>query len=533
MVYKNGFFQIVHKEDGTYMKLFPPMDGGAPISIDIISRYLVKHNIENYDIKIINEAITKLAEQKEIKITSQQCLPIDESVEVILDSGASRAIGMFFPPSSGGKLMTKQEIINELIHEGIKCGVNEEIIEKYMKRRQFMRKIVLAESTPAVQGKSAEITYHFKTEGFGRPKINEDGSVDFHDLDMINHVNAGDVLATLEPADFGKPGIDILGNVIKPVKVVQKSLRHGANIHLSEDKTIMYSDVSGHVMLADDRVFVSDTYEVPADVSTASGDVEYDGNVLVHGNVVTGFTVKAKGDIIVEGVVEGASLIAEGQIILKRGIQGMGRGVLKSGSNITAKFIESCEVDCGGEIITDAIMHSYVTAKGNILVTGKKSMITGGEVKSQTAIAAKILGSTMCTKTSLCIGADDAILKDFHATEVAIDEMKEEQAKLAQYFAVLKKRMESGRSLTDEQKKQLADSKVRVAQLNVEIQKQSEHYAALKAEIDTFKDGRIKFYGTAYPGVKITISTSSLFVKEPTARGQFVLEKGDIRVKGV
>lgn len=533
MKYKNSFFQIVHKEDGTYMKLFPPMEGGEPLSFDIISRYLTKHNIQNYDIKKINEAISKLAEQKEIKLTSDKCLPIDESVEVTLDGGAKRAIGMFFPPSNAGKLMTKQEIVNELIHEGIKCGVNEEIIEKYMKRRQFLRKIVLAEATPAVQGKSAVITYHFKTEGLGRPKVNEDGSVDFHDLDMINHVNAGDVLATLEPADFGKPGIDILGNVIKPVKVVQKSLRHGANIHLSEDNTIMYSDVSGHVMLADDRVFVSDTYEVPADVSTASGDVEYDGNVLVHGNVVTGFTVKAKGDIIVEGVVEGATLIAEGQIILKRGIQGMGRGVLKAAGNITAHFLESCEVDCGGEIVTEAIMHSLVTAKGNILVTGKKSMITGGEVKSGTGIAAKILGSTMCTKTSLCIGADDAILKDFHATEVSIEEMKEEQAKLAQYFAILKKRMESGRNLTDEQKKQLAESKTRVVELNDLIQKQSEHYAALKAEIDTYKDGRIKFFGTAYPGVKVTISTSSLFVKEPASHGQFVLEKGDIRVKAV
>ena len=73
-------------------------------------------------------------------------------------------------------------------------------------------------------------------------------------------------LATLVPIDYGTPGEDVYGNIIRPKKVRNKRLRHGKNIHLSEDGLKMYSDVSGNVTLVEDRVFVSDTYVIEGDV---------------------------------------------------------------------------------------------------------------------------------------------------------------------------------------------------------------------------------------------------------------------------
>ena len=142
---------------------------------------------------------------------------------------------------------------------------------------------------------------------------------------------------------------------------------------MSEDGLRLYSEVSGHVSLTDGRVFVSDTYEVAADVDSSTGDIDYEGNVVVRGNVITGFTVKAKGDIEVYGVVEGAYIEAEGQIILRRGMQGMNKGILKANGNIITKFIENAEVIAGGYINTDSIMHSKVSAKGDIVVGGDEA----------------------------------------------------------------------------------------------------------------------------------------------------------------
>ena len=52
-----------------------------------------------------------------------------------------------------------------------------------------------------------------------------------------------------------------------------------------------------------------------------------------------GFKVVASGDIVIEGVVEDATVISDGQIIVKHGIHGMNKGVLRAKGNIICKFI--------------------------------------------------------------------------------------------------------------------------------------------------------------------------------------------------
>ena len=61
--------------------------------------------------------------------------------------------------------------------------------------------------------------------------MKEDGSVDFHRLDMIERVEKGQLLATLTPETAPIPGTDVRGNVIQPAKLTPVVLKHGKNIH--------------------------------------------------------------------------------------------------------------------------------------------------------------------------------------------------------------------------------------------------------------------------------------------------------------
>lgn len=531
MAYKNGFFQLIHKTDGTYIKVYPAMAGGQPLTMEMVLEYFEAKKIE-CDIKEVNRQLMMVKEPTEIKINGKEQLPEDEYLSIKISPDSMEAVGVFFPPSNKGRLMTKEDILSDLAFAGVKHGIQERIIDAYLAGRQFCLRIPLARGTKVREGKSAEITYHFNTEINTKPKVNEDGSVDFHQLDMISHVNAGDVLATLTPADFGEDGLDVRGIVIRPKKVVQKRLRHGKNIHLSEDETKMYSDVNGHASLANEQVFVSDTYEVPADVSVASGDIEYDGNVEVKGNVVTGFSVKAKGDIIVNGVVEAATLEAGGQIILKRGMQGMGKGVLKAGGSIISRFLESCEVTTGGNVTADAIMHSKISAQGDIEATGKKGMITGGDLYTRGNITARILGSTMGTKTVLESGIGKEIMEEYRETTEAIERLQEEIEKAVQNLMLFKKKLQLGDN-SQELKLRLMKLKSQYDELNKELEENTKRNEALKNEIGSYQGGRIKFNDTAFPGVKVTIANAVYIVRDELARGQFVKEQGDIKIRSL
>lgn len=533
MAYKNGFFQLLHKEDGTYIKVYPPMAGGQPLTMEMLRSYLDEKEIAFHIAEVNKKLMEMKASPVEIKLNSKKQLPENEYLSITISPDLMEAVGVFFPPSNKGRLMTKEDILNDLAGAGIRHGIQEKIIDAYLAGRQFCIKIPLARGTRPREGKNAVITYHFNTNINSKPRINEDGSVDFHHLDMISHVEAGDILATLTPADFGEDGMNIQGTVLHPKKVVSKKLRHGKNIHLSEDGMIMYSDVSGHASLTENQVFVSDTYEVPADVSVASGDIDYDGNVEVKGNVVTGFTVKAKGDIIVNGVVEAATLEAGGQIILKRGMQGMGKGILKAGSNIISRFLESCEVTSGGSVTADAIMHSKVVARGDIVATGKKGMIAGGELHTRGNISARVLGSAMGTVTILESGIGEEIMDEYRRITEETEELKKAVEKSIQDLALFKKRLQTGESMTDEVKYRLLRAKQKYEELNKQLAEKEEQSSWLKKEMEGYQGGRIKFSNTAFPGVKVNISNVLYIVRDELSRGQFVKEQGDIKIGGL
>lgn len=529
---RNGYFSIINRDDGIYLKGINPIGNGAKTRIEDAMYYLDKKNIKEYDIKGLNTYISGADFSSEFKINDKKGYPENEHIKLDIESQGLKVVGRFYPPSNDGSIMTKDEIIQELRHYNIMYGYVMKNIDIFVRMRLYCTDILLARSLAPVHGHSASIEYFFNTNVVAKPKLNEDGTVDFHQLGNISHVSKDDRLAHLTPADPGVPGKDIHGRVIPPKKVENKILRHGRNIHLSEDKLDMYSDVSGHVTLVDNTVFVSDTYEVPANVDTSTGDIEYDGNVLIKGNVNTGYTVKASGSISVNGVVEGATLIAGGDINLRLGVQGIFKAKLEAGGNIVSKFFENCpDVKAGGSISTDAIMHSTVKAKGDIIVKGKRGLISGGEVVSGTMIQAKTVGSHMETPTFLEVGIDPAKMDRLHFLEKDSREKTDEIERIMQVLALYKKRMKSGYKPDAEKMKAIRESNVQCTQYAKDISEAKVEMDDILAEIDECKSGKILVSGDTNSGVTITIARVIYKVKDSIVHTRFVKDGPDIRLE--
>lgn len=527
---RNGYFQILIKEDGTYLKLIEAEADGDPVLYDEISNYLIDKKIYEYDKIAIGRAITSLKGSAEVKITNAVIPPIDESVKIFLDNERMFAKGRFYPASNNGHAITRDDIINALVYAKVKCGLDEMAITDFLSNRRYCTDYFLAKATPPVQGHDAKITYHFNTDLTLKPKTNDDGSVDFHQLDMISHCNKGDLLATLIPMDLGKPGIDVCGTILRPLKVNNMVLRHGNKIHLSEDGLNMYSEVDGHVTLTDGRVFVSDTFDVPANVDASTGDITYEGNVVVKGNVITGFSIRAKGDVEVNGVVEGAYIEAGGQIILKLGIQGMNKGILKAKGNIISKFIENAEVNAGGYVTTESILHSKVSAKGDITVGGKRGFVTGGEIRSGTMISVMTAGSQMGTFTLLEVGIDPSVLIEFRELEKKIASMVADKDKLAQALALFRKKLSMGVQISDEKKEYLKQVTQNNIVLETQIKESRKRYEDLRIEMDNNSSGCIKVTDTVYPGTKIVISNVVCFIRDNVQHSKFIRDRADIKI---
>ena len=254
----NAYFQVIYDENGTSVKFFPATKGGEALKIEEVVKYLEKNKITGYDLVALNKGLSSSTEEETVvNIKSERGYKINELMVVRCAKEDMFAVARFYPPSNDGERETLDEIKRDLEYLGIKYGIDEKILAAFTKTPLYCTNIVIARGKPVIQGKDAYITYQFNTDKNVRPKRNEDGSVNFHELNNISHIKKGDVLATLTREVPGTDGITVKGVTVKPRDVGRKTFKYGRNIEISEDGLSMISMVNGHVELADDKVFVS------------------------------------------------------------------------------------------------------------------------------------------------------------------------------------------------------------------------------------------------------------------------------------
>ena len=410
----NGCFQIQMNEKGVNLILSPPLGEGVMPSVSEIKDYLDILGLP-YNALAINTAINSIGEDEiVIFLTSEKIDPVNERCAIKVAPDRMSATLRLYPPSIGGRPLTKRQVLDKLEVQEICYGIDEKAIEDALAEKQYCTDIVVANGQHQTAGRDALIAYNFDTNNNSRPELKEDGSVDFFKLNMLHHCTQGQVLAEIIPEEKGLDGIDVYGAVSPAREVHKMKFAYGRNLEVSPDGLQLISMVDGHVSLVDGTVFVSDIYCVE-DVSTATGNIEYHGNVEVKGNVCENFSIKTDGDVFVKGVVEGAVIEAGGNIIIARGMHGQNKGRLKAGGNVIAKFISAAVVDADGFVEAEQILNSKVSAGPSVIADVGKGLITGGRVTAKSVVSARNIGSPMGSATIVEVGGDPRLKK--HLTD--------------------------------------------------------------------------------------------------------------------
>lgn len=524
----HSYFQIINEDGRTFLKL---VSNNEPIFVNEVAEYLDRHKI-SFNLSELNKVVTTLSGERKIELSHQKTYPIKEEFQLTVSEDKMEARIKFYPPSSDGDYMTKSDILDELRHQGIVYGIDEEIIKKYLKHRVYCSNFTIARGKAVRQGKDAYIEYLFNTDLKAKPTLNADGSVDFFHLNLINNIKKGDCLARLHREDPGNPGTDVFGATIQPKTVKREMLRFGRNVALSEDKNEIYSEVDGHVTLVDNKVFVSNVMIVE-NVDLSTGDVEYEGNLQVNGNVCSNFRIKVQGDIEIHGVVEGAEITAGGNITIARGVNGMGKGHIKAGGNIVAKYIENGTVEAMGYVQADSILHSKVMAGTEIHVGGKKGFITGGYVCATNLVEVKTLGSELGANTIVEIGVSPEVKQRYEYLREQIDKDNKTIASARPVLESAKAKIRSGIKLTPEQVKHVQELSNVVTRTKKSTEAFLKELEKMEELVSVSTDAQIIVQGKIYPGTKLVISDVSKVIKTEVQYCRFIKQKGDVTMVGM
>ena len=527
----NGYFQLEMTPQGTLLHIFKHTGDGIPLNINELADYLNKKGIE-FDIADLNKKIMQIHDKGTITLDDVKRYPEREMINVTISPNKMEAICRFYPPSVGGNLLSREDIIADLNSANVVYGIDTDAIEKYIENREYCKDFVLARGKEVRHGTDASIEYFFNTDLRAKPTVNEDGSVDFFNLNTVNHIKKGDVLAKLTREDPGEGGLDVTNGFVKPRDVKKLMLKFGRNVVLNEDKTIAYSEVSGHVMLVEGKIFVSNVFEVE-NVDASTGDIDYDGSVKINGNVNSNFTVKATGNIEIAGVVEGAIIHAGGNITIARGINGMGKGNISADGNIICKYVENAKLAAGGFIQTEAIMHSTVSARTEVIVDGRKGNISGSFVSARDSITVKSLGSQMGSDTVVQLGLDPAMKQRIDFLNSERERISKNLAQILPVLDAFKQKIAKGVKMTPDTIKNIKD----MSEAASTLMKQREEYAE---ELDDIKDSltsetssQVIVRDVVFAGTKICINDIQMTVKSDCKYCRFYKDRADIKMSSL
>lgn len=531
----NGYFQLFQNESGTYLRVVKAIEGGSNVDINEVMAYLDMQGI-HYDLPTLNQGITMAANgagaEMFVPLNPQFFRPVSDTYKLTVSPDRMGVTARFYAPSVGAARMPLEEFLRDLAYQKITYGIKTAQIEAFWQNPQYCTDIAIAEGTAAQAGKDAQIEYFFSTDVGIKPTLNEDGSVDFFNLNNINHCTKGQVLARLLPADKGEAGCDVYNEAVRPAEIRNIVLQPSNNVALSEDKLTITAKVAGHVMLVEGRVFVSDIYTVD-NVNNATGNIEYDGSVLVLGNVFSNFCVKAKGNIEVRGVVEGALLESESDIIIARGMKGMGKGTLKATGNVIAQFLENAKVEAGGYVSTESILHSEVIAGSEINVTSKKGFIIGGRVCAGKLIQVKTLGSDMGSDTIVEVGVDPTIKLRIQRLQKKITDLSKETKASQAILNTMVQKIAAGVRLQPDQIKYVQNLTVENKQKTAEMDASMSELEELQKTFELSDGAQVVVTGEVHTGTQIYIGDVSMTVKSVISYCRFVKRQGELKMQAI
>jgi uncharacterized protein len=398
---------------------------------------------------------------------------------------------------------------------GIVFGVLDDVIEWAFKEEKFEQPLLVAKGQPPVDATNGELIFYFDSEI--KPKFDDDGNVNFKELNLIQNVRKGDKLAEVTEPVPGKEGKTIYGETSEPGEGVKPELPSGDNIVRSPDNPdLLLADIDGTVRKVKDSVSVDPVFAVKGDIDYSVGNIDFVGSVVISGDVKSGFRVKATGDVEVNGIVEDAVIESEGNVLLKMGFIGHGEGKIIAKGNVSAKYCVNQHIVCQGDVnIGEYFMHSNVQAGGMLIVTEKKGLIVGGEYCALKGIEANILGNENFVHTSIIAGVDRETGRKIKELRTRLwqnaEHLKEINKILNKYSRrrLVKKPLPPDRLELIDTLNKIKEKKLQIAtKLGTEIKD-------MESADSICEEASIKAYDVIYPGVAITLCNRHVKVEDP------------------
>jgi uncharacterized protein (DUF342 family) len=437
-------------------------------------------------------------------------------------------------PSLGGAPAVRlEDVLSNCSKLGIVFGIRKDkiiqAIEKAEKERQEVKNFLFAEGEEPIHGDDGRIEYKIRIASGDKFTQLEGGKVDYREQDLITRVEEGQLVAVVYKAREGvKNGSTVKGNIIKAERGQDIEVNTGNNIRLEDhgDNIHFYSKRDGLLQNEKNVLSVSPLMVVPEDVGPKTGNINFNGVVIIKGNVQDNFRVYAKKNITIMGSVGSAVVRSDENITVLNGVMAKLKGLIYAKGDVKVKFAENSNLQAGGNIyIRRAALNCTLTAGDKIIAKLDKGQLIGGKIKATRGIEVKILGNELEQKMEVFVGSDFFLENRIKELRLSVQKYEASLKKILLLIEKIKQVGTDPDELPDKLKKVYTDALKKKTLYKFAIKDLQKKESEFVVNVNKTVDGEIIAYESLFPGVKIYIGKSFFETEKMKTRVKVYFDK--------
>ena len=414
-----------------------------------------------------------------------------------------------------------QTLIKYLKENQVIYGIDKKGIELILNKAPAKRfPIVIANGKHSENGIDGEITFHQKNHS----EIKREAGWNFRDVMKIPTVNKGEKLATISLPTKGIDGMNVQGTVLRARPGKPVLIKAGKDVvYHSKDQTF-YAESEGQLIVTNRFIQIEDVYTVDETLSMKTGNLDFVGSIVIRGDVPTGYSVKAAGDVKIHGMVEAATIISEGSIYISEGLAGLQKGSIQANKDIHIGYINQGKVTAGQSIyVENSIIHSECTARDHILC--HHGNIIGGSLSAGKSIEASDIGNRLSTKTAINLGLN----KKVNDKRMKLENKKKELSRtLKQLETIGEKLKESNIELDTKMRITMLRQRRSHEQISGKIDLINDELEELDAHLGSEEEAYLTIKNNLHSNVIISFGKYRRKINQPRRRVQLRLNNSDI-----
>jgi len=426
---------------------------------------------------------------------------------------------------SNSGLATLEDVLDACKRENIKVEIDEKSVEKQLKESNPVE-TAIAKGIKPEDGKDGYIKY--RVDMSAKPQFipKDDHSVDYKNAMQVTLVNVGDILAEVIAPTDGVDGMDVRGEPIKAKAGTKARYFLGEGVEEKDGHIVVTA--AGTPSVRDDLIMILRNYVLQGNVDLSTGNINYPGTVVIHGNVTDGFEVISEENIVVNGLISGAKIRAKGYVKCAGGIQGNGKAEIIAGSFVAATFVNIATIVAEGDVvITKDALHSNISCLGELRLGGS---IIGGVATVFKGVECAEIGSESGVKTVVNIRSH---YRQERAKKLAKSVMTDVNTIFEKYII-----WNNAKYLNEAEEKEFLQAMSQLQELITKRQMYDSRVAKFDAMVTENKTAKVKLLGTLEADVTIAspfskyISTvpikGPLIVTENNASARMAVVKGGV-----